>query len=68
MAGGGKAVGRLCFNISSHWLTSRVLKEEKMRVIRKYTFFKKNALMTHRNVKSKSIFATSKVVHFRVER
>lgn len=35
-----------------------------MRVIRKYKFFKKNALMTHRNVKSESIFATSKVVHF----
>ncbi len=61
---GGKAVGRLCFNISSHWLTSRILKEEKMGVISKSRFFLKNALMIHRNVKSKSILAAGKVVHF----
>lgn len=61
---GEKAVGRLCFNISSHWLTSRILKEEKMGVISKSRFFLKNALMIHRNVKSKSILAAGKVVHF----
>lgn len=54
----------LCFNISSNWLTSRILKEKKMGVIRKCRFFLKNALMIHSNVKSKSVHAAGKVVHF----
>lgn len=40
------------------------LKEKKMGVIRKCRFFLKNALMIHSNVKSKSVHAAGKVVHF----